>query len=103
MRHSYNDQLITFGALLKNFGPGPSWDVWQTKFEALLRTMAWDVANVSLDIESDGRYYYIWKQDDWHWSDYDRVDVAFHALGENARRPVERWTFSGGRRGESEF
>jgi hypothetical protein len=103
MHHSYNDQLISFGTLYKNLEPGASWDRWQAKFEALLRTMVWDVAHVYLDVESEGRYHFTWKRDEWQWSVYETPKAAMDAFGEMTVRPVERWTFSGGRTGEAEF
>lgn len=40
MEYTYNDQLIVFGTIFKNFGVTSGWPEWCAKFEALLRTMA---------------------------------------------------------------
>jgi hypothetical protein len=65
--HSYNDHLITFGTLYKNFGIAVQWPQWREKYEAMLRTLSWDRARVYLDAEDEGRYEYAWtglRQDD---------------------------------------
>lgn len=102
--HSYNDQLITFGTLYKNLGIAVQWPKWRVKFEALLRTMSWDSARVYLDVEGEGRYEYTWTghRDD----DLDDDTLAAASAAERHDlwlRPTERWTFAGGRIGDSEY
>jgi hypothetical protein len=100
--HSYNDHLITFGTLYKNLGIAVQWPKWREKFEALLRTLSWDRVRVYLDVEEEGRYEYTWtglRQDD----DDETLPAGIGRLEALFRRPTERWTFAGGRVGDSEY
>ncbi len=99
MEHTYNDQLLTFGTVYKNLDLGSGWLAWRAKFEALLRTMCWDEAHVYLNIENFGRCHFAWKQDVWRPSDFawpQGTKRALSILRETTRKPVDRWTFSGG-------
>ena len=103
VNHSYNDQLITFGTLYKNFGPGATWDQWRAKFEALLRTMTWYSARVYLDVEAEARYQFDWGAE---WPPEPARDQT--SLGPSGRRtpwtpPIEHWTFAEARIGDSEY
>jgi hypothetical protein len=79
------------------------WPQWKEKFEALLRTLSWDRARVYLDVEDEGRYEYTWtglRQDD---DDDETLPLGIGRPEALYRRPTERWTFAGGRLGESEY
>lgn len=105
LEHSYNDHLISFGTVYKNFDLNAGWPEWRVKFEGLLRTMPWAVAHVYLEIESFGRCHFQWMQDMWRRSAFDLpqdAKRALTALREARRAPVERWTFSGGPIGNSD-
>lgn len=80
MKHSYGDQLITFGLVYNRVEV--RWQDWLEKFEALLRTMYWDEAHVYLETELWGNYHYVWTP-------------LPEAAGDG---PTQRWTFSGGPR-----
>ena len=103
MNHSYNDQLITFGTLYENFGPGKTWDRWREEFEALLRTMNWYSARVYLDAEDEARHQFDWSAE---WPPETARDET--SIGPSRRRtpwmpPIERWTFAEARIGDSEY
>jgi hypothetical protein len=101
--HSYNDQLITFGTLYKNFEPGGKWDQWREKFEALLRTMNWGSARVYLDVEADRRFQYDWEATWPPEPARDPADTTPSWLRQPWIPPIEEWTFTEARIGDSEL
>jgi hypothetical protein len=59
VNHSYNDQLITFGAHYNIVEPGGKWDQRRAKFEVLPRTVNGYSAGVYLDVVGERRYEYL--------------------------------------------
>ena len=57
MDYSYHDQLIPFARLYN--GVERVWELWLSKFEAVLRTLYWDEVHVHLLTEHWGHYHYL--------------------------------------------